>query len=120
MERSHFEELVRFVLEGIPDELKVYVDNVDIVVEDCPRLEQLAGHVINEGDYLLGLYEGVPLTERSDYSMVLPDKITFFQKSIESICDGEEEIIDEVRRTLIHELAHHFGIEDKRLAELED
>ena len=119
MERSEFENLVRSALERIPDQLKSYVDNVDLVVEDCPKLEQLAGHVINEEDYLLGLYEGVPITERSDYGMVLPDKITFFQKSIEMICDSDEEIIDEVRRTVVHEVAHHFGIEDERLEELE-
>ena len=64
------------------------------------------------------LLEGLPLTERDDYGMVLPDKITIFQKSIEAICEGEEELVREVRDTVVHEIAHHFGIDDDRLHEL--
>ncbi len=67
---------------------------------------------------LLGLYEGVPLTERSEYSMVLPDKITLFQGSIEAICSTGDEIVEQVRETVVHEVAHHFGIDDDRLEEL--
>ena len=94
------------------------LNNVDLVVEDWPVREQLAGHVIDEGDYLLGLYEGVPLTERADYGMVLPDKITLFQKAIESICSSDEEVVTEVRNTVVHEVAHHFGIDDDALTEM--
>ena len=115
MEASRFEELVREAMQRIPQEIRDYLDNVDVVVEDWPAKEQLAGHVIEEEDYLLGLYEGVPLTERSDYGMVLPDKITLFQKSIEAICSGDEGVIEEVRKTVVHEVAHHFGIDDERL-----
>ena len=118
METSRFESLVQQALGSIPSNLQVYVDNVDVVVEDWPAREQLAGHVIGEDDYLLGLYEGVPLTERTDYGMVLPDKITLFQKSIEAVCSSDEEIIEEVRNTVVHEVAHHFGIDDERLEEL--
>ena len=118
MERANFERLVRRAVEGIPEQLRAYVDNVDLVVEDWPAQEQLAGHVIDEEDYLLGLYEGVPLTEREDYGMVLPDKITLFQKAIEAICNSDDEIIEEVRNTVVHEVAHHFGIDDHRLEEL--
>ncbi len=102
----------------MPAEFVVYLDNVDIVVEDWPTQEMLAGRTVDEGDLLLGLYEGVPLTERGDYGMVLPDKITLFQKSIESICADQNEIVDEVRLTVIHEVAHHFGITDGRLEAL--
>jgi predicted Zn-dependent protease with MMP-like domain len=118
MERSHFERLVRRAIDAIPDALSGYLDNVDIVVEDWPAQDQLAGHVIDEGDLLLGLYEGVPLTERSDYGMVLPDKITLFQRSIEAISASNEEVIEQVRETVVHEVAHHFGIDDARLEEL--
>ena len=118
MERSQFETLVRRALNEIPEGLSAYLDNVDVVVEDWPAIDQLAGHVIDEEDYLLGLYEGVPLTERSEYGMVLPDKITLFQKSIEAICVTSEDVIEQVRETVVHEVAHHFGIDDERLGEL--
>ena len=119
MERSEFEKLVREAIGRIPEALGAYLENVDLVVEDWPGNEHLVGHVVEEGDFLLGLYEGVPLTERSDYGMVLPDKITLFQKSVEAICSTEEEIVEEVRNTVVHEVAHHFGIDDERLDELE-
>ena len=118
MERKRFERLVGQALQGIPDGLLSYLDNVDMVVEDWAPSEQLAGHVIDEEDLLLGLYEGVPLTERADYGMVLPDKITIYQKAIEAICSNDEEVLREVRHTVVHEVAHHFGIDDERLEEL--
>ena len=119
MELPQFERLVREALGKIPNELSSYLENIDLVVEDWPDRNDLAGHVVDEGDLLLGLYEGVPLTERSDYGMVLPDKITLFQKSIEAVCSSDEEVIDEVWNTVVHEVAHHFGIDDERLEELE-
>ena len=94
------------------------MDNVAVVVDDLPSRLQLGGTTIEEGNYLLGLYEGVPLTDRYDYSMVLPDKITLFQEAIEAICSSDEEIVREIRDTVVHEVAHHFGIEDDRLEEL--
>ena len=118
MDSARFERLVQQALDGIPEALSAYLDNVDVVVEDWPAREQLAGLVIEDGDYLLGLYEGVPLTERADYGMVLPDKITLFQMSIEVVCSSNEEIVEEVRNTVVHEIAHHFGIDDDRLEEL--
>ena len=118
MEHSQFERLVRQALDAIPKEIRAYLHNVDVVVEDWPAKAQLGGLVIEESHYLLGLYEGVPLTERDDYGMVLPDKITLFQRSIEAICSSNEEIVEEVRNTVIHEVAHHFGIDDARLEEL--
>ena len=118
MRRSEFERLVYRALGQIPPELRQYVDNVDIVVEDWPTREQLLGSGIEEGELLLGLYEGIPLPERYDYNMVLPDKITLFQKAIEQVCETKEDIVREVRDTVIHEVAHHFGIDDQRLHEL--
>lgn len=118
MTRAQFEQLVRQALDSIPDSLLQRLDNVDIVVEDAPTREQLVGSGIEEGNLLLGLYEGLPLTERYDYGMALPDKITLFQAPIESICDTDEEIEREVRVTVVHEIAHHFGIDDDQLHEL--
>ena len=118
MERNRFERLVAQAMDGIPDELLRYLDNVDVAVEDWPSPDQLGGHTVDDEDYLLGLYEGIPLTEREDYGMVLPDKITLFQDSIEAICSSDEEVMEEVRQTVVHEVAHHFGIDDERLHEL--
>ena len=118
MTRAQFESLVRQALNEIPDEISARLDNVDVVVEEWPSRMQLGGAAIEEGQYLLGLYEGVPLTDRYDYSMVLPDKITLFQKAIESICSSDEEVVAEVRDTVIHEVAHHFGIDDDALTEM--
>lgn len=118
MHRSRFEGLVRQTVRGIPDEIRRYLDNVDVVVEGAVAQEQLAGHVMEDDQLLLGLYEGVPLTERDNYGMVLPDKITLFQDAIESMCETDDQILDEIRNTVVHELAHHFGIEDDRLDEL--
>ena len=118
MEVDTFERLVHKALAQIPENLKSYLDNVDIVVEDWPTRDLLAGNIIGENELLLGLYEGVPLTERSEYSMVLPDKITLFQKPIETLCANSDEIMEQVRETVVHEIAHHFGINDDRLEEL--
>ena len=68
---------------------------------------------------LRGLYEGIPITERYGYDMVLPDKITLFQKPIEAICDNQEQITEEISKTLFHEIAHHFGLDDNHLDQLE-
>ncbi len=102
-------------LERIPEDLRARLDNVDIVVEDMPSREQLIGSGIDDGNILLGLYEGLPLTDRFNYDMALPDKITLFQQSIESICATDEDIVREVQDTVVHEVAHHFGIDDERL-----
>ena len=118
MTRSEFERLVRQAIGEIPEDLRRHLDNVDLIVEDRPSQGQLVGSGVEKDDLLLGLYEGLPLTERSDYGMVLPDRITLFQEVIEEVCEGRDEIVQEVRETVIHEIAHHFGIDDDRLHEL--
>ena len=115
VERAQFENLVLRALETIPEELRLYLDNIDIVVDDLPTPGQLAGNCIAEGELLLGLYEGVPLTERYDYGEVLPDKITLFQGSIEALGLSGEQMVSEIADTVVHEVAHHFGIDDDRL-----
>ena len=91
---------------------------MDLVVEDWPTKDQLIGSGLEEDELLLGLYEGIPLTERYGYDMVLPDKITLFQKAIESICATDEEVLREIRDTITHEVAHHFGHDDPSLESL--
>jgi len=110
MSREEFEDLVAEALDEIPDELARLVDNVVFVVEDD----------VPEGEEpLLGLYEGVPLTERGSwYAGVLPDRITIYRNPILEICDTEDDVLDEVHITVVHEIAHHFGIDDDRLHEL--
>jgi predicted Zn-dependent protease with MMP-like domain len=121
MRRAAFRRLVSRALEDLPAEFLEKMNNVDLVVEDLPAPDQeaLAGGDPGEG-LLMGLYEGIPLTERSSaYGGVLPDRITLFQRNIEAVCDSPDEIIEEIRTTVLHEIAHHFGIDDDRLHELD-
>ena len=108
--RADFEALVEQALDEIPDELARVVSNVVVLVEDDPP-PQIGT--------LLGLYEGVPLTERGDtYAGVLPDRITIFRNPLQAVCDTRADLVQEVRVTVVHEIAHHFGISDERLHEL--
>jgi predicted Zn-dependent protease with MMP-like domain len=115
METSKFEQLVRQALNELPNEFHSRMENVDIVVEDHPTRDQLIGSGLDEDECLLGLYEGIPLPDRYNYDLVLPDKITLFQVSIESMCETEEDVIREIQDTVVHEVAHHFGIDDDDL-----
>lgn len=119
MERERFEQLVVRALDELPEEVQGWLSNVAVVVQAHPTADQLRRARVGPGNLLLGLYEGIPLTTRtSNYGLVLPDKITIFQWSIERICRSDEEIATRVRRTVVHELAHHFGISDDRLREI--
>ena len=119
MDRQRFEWLVAKAVDSLPDEFRDRLENVDVVVDDQPTPHQLAALNRKRGETLLGLYEGVPLTRRSrHYGLVAPDKITIFQKPIESICRNDNEIIVRIQRVVLHEIAHHFGISDARLKEL--
>jgi len=120
MDREDFVLLVASTVEGLPDELHARLENVVIVVEDWPSQHQLAKTGIGLGGTLLGLYEGVPLTKRgAHYGMVPPDKITIFQKPIEAICRSRDSIVSEVQRVVRHEIAHHFGIGEAKLRQIE-
>lgn len=105
-------------LEGLPERFLDRLDNVVIQVEDEPSRDQLEQQDMGPGMTLLGLYEGVPLTDRGNYQPVLPDRITLFQLPIERTCRTREEIVEQVRDTVVHEVAHYFGIDDDRLDEL--
>jgi predicted Zn-dependent protease with MMP-like domain len=113
-----FEELVVEVLDAMPPELLTLLDNVDVVIEQWPSKRQLTRAGLVHGT-LYGLYEGVPLTRRdSGYQLVAPDKITIFQRPIERSCASPKQVAEQVRTTVIHEIAHHFGIGEARLEEL--
>jgi len=119
MDNQRFEKLVGEAIEKLPDTFQERLENIDVVVADTPTRAQLKTLREKKGETLLGLYEGVPLTERThDYGLVVPDKITIFQKSIESMCRNDSQIIAEIQRVVRHEIAHHFGISDDRLEEL--
>ena len=108
VEPGHFEEMVVTALDSLPEELGRLMSNVVVTVEHRPGPPGL-----------LGLYEGIPLTSRTtQYSGVLPDRITIYRLAICAICHSEQEGADLVRQTVIHEVAHHFGIDDDRLTEL--
>ena len=113
MSQEEFEDAVGDGLDLIPDELAQHIDNVVILVEDEPPPEA-------EAPDLLGLYEGTPLTERGEWWAAgsLPDRITIFKNPTLRICASREEVTEEVAVTVIHEIAHHFGIDDARLHEL--
>ncbi len=111
--RRRFEELVADALDSIPPELAEHMENIAVVVEDWPRPEQLEGR---DGT-LLGLYEGIALTDRSPlgYAGVLPDRITVFRGPLCRLARDEADLAHHVRVTVVHEVAHHFGIGDDEL-----
>ena len=114
---EEFERLVGQALDRIPEPLAKMMDNVAVFVEDWPTAAQLGN---GNGFTLLGLYQGVDLTRRSalSYSGAMPDRITIFRGPINRLADSEAELVEIVTRTVIHEVAHHFGISDRRLEEL--
>ena len=120
MKQRQFEQLVGRALEGLPPQFQELLDNVAIFIEDRPSRALLRDMGMSPGDTLLGLYEGVPQTERtSSYDLVAPDRITLFQRPIEDSCDTDSEVAEQIRRTILHEVGHHFGIDDDRLDEIE-
>ena len=116
MSEKDFEEAVADALDLIPPELAAAIDNVVVLVEDEPTPEQLGDA---DAPDLLGLYEGTPLTERDDgWAGSLPDRITIFRGPTLRWCETSDQVVDEVAVTVVHEIAHHFGISDERLHEL--
>jgi predicted Zn-dependent protease with MMP-like domain len=110
IDRAEFEELVADALDGLPTDLAALMDNVALFVED----------ISSEGLRLLGRYEGVPLTERtsSSYLLAVPDRITIYRLPILAICSSADQVRHQVRVTVVHEIAHHFGTGDERLHDL--
>lgn len=107
--REEFEEAVGDALDLVPPELMDRLDNVVFLVEDEPPPED---------PELLGVYDGVPLTERDEWGGMLPDRITIFAGPLQRMCEDREELLDEIAITVVHEIAHHFGIDDDALHDL--
>ncbi len=112
MDRQRFEELVVEALDSLPEYFRTKLSNVAIIVEDRPpREEQREG-------ILLGLFHGVPLTEKSTFQIAFPDRIIIYRSSIEAICATEKEVRHNIRATLLHELGHYFGLSEEELREV--
>ena len=121
MNRRRFLQLVDEALESIPDDFRVAMQNIAIVVEDEPTVEQLESVEIEPPDTLLGLYEGIPLTERQwSHGNALPDKITLFQLPIEDASEDEDDVVVAIGETLIHEIGHYFGLSEDEIEEIEE
>ena len=121
MTQEKFEELVKEGIKAIPKKFLNKLSNIDIVIEDEPtpyQLEKLNARR-EQGLMILGLYEGVPQTKRWHYSQALPDKITIFKKPIERIACSEEKIKEIVKNTVWHEIAHHFGMDEREIKKVE-
>lgn len=121
MNIEDFEELVVEALSELPSQFQQKLENVDVVVEDWPSTGVLSSLKIGSSGTLFGLYQGVPKTKRGiGYSGVMPDKITIFRGPIEEIYQTPDQIREQVKKTVIHEIAHHFGISDKRIKEIQN
>jgi predicted Zn-dependent protease with MMP-like domain len=117
LNNEEFGEVVAEAIESLPEEFKAKLDNVEVVVEDNPPPE--FGRRLPRGRILLGLYQGVPQKRRTThYGLVLPDKISLYKKNIESICRTREEAYRQIRKTLLHEIGHHFSLTDNDLRDL--
>ena len=115
-----FDQLVTKAMDELPQDYIKGLDNVAIVYADWPDAHQAQKSDLKEGNLLLGLYEGIPLTQRgSGYTYVLPDKITLFKTPILMVSHSETELAEQVKRTLWHEIAHYYGLNHHRIDELE-
>ena len=120
MDREEFEDLVARAIDSLPQEFQRKLENVDVVVEERPTVDQLRRTKTKSPWQLLGLYQGVPQTRRGrGYGLVLPDKISIFQRAIEAQCRSGYEIEAKVGEVVRHEIAHHFGLDDETLREIE-
>lgn len=119
MRRWHFEKLVAEALDELPRRFRRKLRNIAVVVESEPSQELLEEMGLWPDRTLLGLYQGIPLTERGfSYGNVLPDRVTIFQKPIEAMCRTQDDIKQAVKETVVHEIGHYFGLDDERLEEL--
>ena len=120
MQREKFEALVARAIDNLPPEFQCKLENVDIVVENWPTPRQLRQVKQSHPSQLLGLYQGVPQTRRGRrYGLVLPDKISIFQKPIEAQCRFGDEVEAKIEEVVRHEIAHHFGLDEKTLQKIE-
>ena len=119
--KSQFEKWVAEAIDSVPEKFQERINNLAIFVEDYPTREQLgkARMLARKGDLLLGLYEGYHQSKRLNTGTVFPDRITLFKKPLESLSQTEEELKSQIGSTVRHEIAHHFGMTDQQLDEIE-
>ena len=118
---EQFSAMISQAMEELPQKYIKNLDNFAITYADTPTPEQLSKQGVREGQLLLGLYEGIPLTERgAGYSLVLPDKITIFKIPILQLSHDEQDLLRRVKHTLWHEIAHHYGLDHDRIHQLEN
>lgn len=115
MDENRFRELVKEALDLLPKEFAEKLNNVSVTVDDFPTAYQMRKARLSPDMLLFGLYEGVPQTKRGNYYSAIPDKITIFKNAILQVCQTEEEIRTQVRKTVIHEIGHHFGLSEAQL-----
>jgi len=119
VERAEFEDLVRAALEELPTEIRSHLENVAVFIGEWPDQSEVLRAGLEPGRQMLGLYEGVPLTKRGlHYTLVTPDRITLYRGPLLSISGSLAELREQVARTVVHEVAHHFGISEHRIREL--
>lgn len=113
---EEFDRLVQRAMDEIPESIRGYLDNVVVEVEPMPSEKDLAEMEIEDPTELLGLYHGTPLTDRSvEEVLPLPDRVTIYQRNIEEMCETPEEIVKEIRTTVLHEIGHFFGLDEDDL-----
>ncbi len=118
MERERFDQLVLEAVEGLPEPFLDKLSNIDIEVRDRASAAELRAAGAPSGSTLLGMYHGVPQTRRSHgYGMVLPDRIFIYQRPIERLCRSDDEVRERVRKVVLHEIGHHFGMSEEMLRE---
>jgi len=118
---ERFDQLITHAMDELPQKYITGLDNVAIIYADEPSEEQKQKMKLDSHHLLLGLYEGIPLTQRGNgYSFVLPDKITLFKNSILAVVNNEEDLFEQIKRTLWHEIAHYYGLNHNRIDELQN
>lgn len=115
MRSEQFLKLVENALDGLPPEIKDALNNIDVVVEDWADRRLLDEMGLHSRSELLGLYQGVPLTEREGGGPMLPDRIVLYQRAIEAVCDTEQDVVEQVRLTVLHEVGHYLGMSEDHL-----
>lgn len=121
MTDSEFDELITRAMNELPQKYINGLQNVAIVMADEPTPEQIKKMHVSNYQILLGLYEGIPLTQRgSNYNLVLPDKITLFKNSILAVTHDKTQLFEQIKRTLWHEIAHYYGLNHKRIDEIQN
>ncbi len=117
--KSEFDALVGRALDSLPAEIRQHMDNVAITIADWPTASELKQARVSDPRRLFGLYQGIPLTRRSThYNMVTPDRITLYREPLQAACRTTAELQEQIRRTIVHEIAHHFGLDEARIREL--